>query len=330
MDNIEVSVVVPIYNVEKYLRQCLESLVNQNFDDYEIILINDGATDNSMKIAQEFEDKYKNIKLISKKNAGLGAARNTGMKYVTGKYVLFVDSDDYVSPEYISELYNVINREDSDIVICSHEKIYENKTEIVNLEVDFNKAYEGIEVLGHLFSRKIRCYAWDKIYKTELFFNNEVQYLEGRLYEDILATVKLISKSKKISYINKPLYKYRIREGNITSIKTIKSIIDLNFSIEKVNKYLVDENLYSYLDDEIVNFNISYTLGSLDILSIYTNYEIKKFYSGYKDYYKNIDFNYSLMKVMLNNKVNKWVKRDYLLFKTKLLPIKNKLKNKSY
>ena len=141
MDNIEVSVVVPIYNVEKYLRQCLESLVNQNFDDYEIILINDGATDNSMKIAQEFEDKYKNIKLLSKKNAGLGAARNTGMKYVTGKYVLFVDSDDYVSPEYISELYNVINREDSDIVICSHEKIYENKTEIVNLEVDFNKAY---------------------------------------------------------------------------------------------------------------------------------------------------------------------------------------------
>lgn len=329
MDNIKVSVVVPIYNVEKYLEQCLNSIIDQDFKEYEVILVNDGSTDSSGEIAKRFAEKYDFVKLLDKNNAGLGAARNTAIKYISGKYVVFIDSDDYISETYIRDLYELVSKSDSDIGICAYEKVYDGKgsSQIINLEFDCEKVYSNVETLKLLFTRKIRCYAWDKIYKTSLFRENNIEYLEGKLYEDILASVKLISKSKKISFINSPLYKYRIREGNITSIKSEESITDLNYSIDAVNKYLRESNLENDLKNELVNFNISYTLGSLDMLSIISKYKSKVFYKKYDQYFKNTHLNYSIMRVMKNKSVDKWVKRDFTLFKVGLLPLKNKMKS---
>lgn len=330
MNNVEVSVIIPIYNVEKYLNDCLLSIVNQTFKHYEVILVNDGSSDKSYEIAKKYSEEYGFINLINKENQGLGAARNTGLEQANGKYILFVDSDDYISSEYISKLYNAAEKSNSDIVICGHEKIYEdNKSNSLQmLDLDCSKLYSNIEVLKFIFKRKIRCYAWDKIYKKELFDKHNIKYLEGRLYEDILTTIKLISISDKICFVNDSLYNYRIRKGNITSIKNEKSIVDLNYSINEVNKYIKNLKLDDKLKNELINFNTSYILGSLDMLSIYTSYNCKLFYKEYNNYYKDTRFdNYNIKDVITNRNIAGWIKRDFLLFKMKLLPLKNKFKN---
>jgi hypothetical protein len=215
--------------------------------------------------------------------------------------------------------------------ICTHEKIIEinNKNEIINLDIDCSKVYSNIETLKLLFLRKIRCYAWDKIYKVDLFKDNNIIYLENRFYEDIVTTVKLITNCRKVSFINEPLYKYRIRDGNITSIKSEKSIIDLNYSISVVNDYINKIELNKYLEMEIQNFNISYTLGSLDMLSVFVAYNTGLFYKEFNRYFTDSYLNYSIKDVIKNKSINSWVKRDFILLKLGLLPIKNKIKNKA-
>lgn len=330
MRDIKVSVIVPIYNVEEYLIKCLNSIVNQDFTKYEVILVNDGSTDSSIDIAMKFCDKYDFFKLINKKNGGLGTARNTAIEHINGKFVVFIDSDDYISSDYISKLYSNITNNNADMAICTHEKIIEsnNKNEIINLDIDCSKVYSNIETLKLLFLRKIKCYAWDKIYKTSLFKDNNIRYLENRFYEDIVTTVKLITNCTKVSFINEPLYKYRIREGNITSIKSEKSIIDLNYSINVVNNYINKMELNKNLEMEIQNFNISYTLGSLDMLSIFVKYKTGLFYKEFNRYFADSYLNYSIKDVIKNKSINSWVRRDFILLKLGLLPIKNKIKDR--
>ncbi|NFO13453.1 glycosyltransferase [Clostridium botulinum] len=329
--NIEISVVIPIYNVERYLEKCLESVVSQNFDSYQVILVNDGSTDSSEKIAKKFVKKYKRFKIVNKTNAGLGAARNTGLQHCSGKYVVFIDSDDYIEKDYLYTLYNSVKPNNSDMAICSFEKIFENKNKsIVNmLNIDCDKTYSGIDTLKLLFKSKISCYAWDKIYKRKLFNDNNIKYCEGRLYEDIFTTIKLISSCRRISFVNKPLYKYRIRNGNITSEKTLKAINDFNYAVQEVNIYLKKNHWGLFISEEMKNFNITYMLSSLDMLCVYSNYKIALFYKKYKENFNNIYLNYALRDILFNRQINNWVKRDYILLKLKILPIKNKIRDKN-
>ena len=118
-NNIKVSIVVPVYNVENFIRDCLDSLVNQSFKDMEIIVVNDGTKDNSMQIVEEFADKDSRIVIVNQENQGLSSARNTGMKYIHGEYVTFVDSDDWVNSEYIGNLYRAIIENNADIACSS-------------------------------------------------------------------------------------------------------------------------------------------------------------------------------------------------------------------
>lgn len=165
-----ISVIIPIYNVEKYLRQCLESVINQNYREYEVILVNDGSTDSSKKIAIEFCEKYNNIKFIDKVNGGLSSARNAGLEVANGEYIVFIDSDDYIRSDYLEKLYQSISQNDSDISICNLVKVYEKKGEEEkgNLDVNCTKWYSNVDVLKMIFEGKIFCYAWDKIYKKSL------------------------------------------------------------------------------------------------------------------------------------------------------------------
>lgn len=324
----KVSIIVPIYNVQIYLRECLESLINQAFDDYEIILINDGSTDNSGTIAEEYENNYKNIILINTMNSGLSSARNTGIKNANGEYLVFVDSDDYVSSDYISSLYNSIIKDDSDIAICSFERIKNSENEIEIIELNENISYTNIDILENILSGTLQCHAWNKMYKRELFLLNKIDYPIGKLYEDISTLIKLVIKSKRISFINKPLYKYRIREGSITYRKGKKEAKDYIYAIDDVNRIIKSCGLMDKLSKELINFNIMYSLGVLDIISVYTQYSNTKFYNEYKKRFKNDYFDYSIIEVLNTEQILHKVKRDFILFKFRLLCLKNKVRDK--
>ena len=127
----KISVIIPVYNVEKYLSQCLDSILNQTFKDFECICVNDGSTDKSLAILQEYVNKDDRIKIINQENKGLSGARNSALKIVNGKYITFIDSDDFVTIDYLEKLINIAEKEDSDIVYCRHKMYYfvDNKYE---------------------------------------------------------------------------------------------------------------------------------------------------------------------------------------------------------
>lgn len=324
-----ISVIVPIYNVENYLKECLESLVNQNFNNYEVILVNDGSTDNSKIIAEEYAENYNHVKLINTSNNGLSAARNVGINNSTGKYLVFVDSDDYVDNMYLNDLYEDITKNNNDISICSYEQVYDdaNRNTIEVMKIKEDVQYSNIEVLKIILEGEIQCYAWNKIYKSELFKKNNIEYPLGKLFEDIFTLILLITKSNNISFINKPLYKYRIRNGSITNKKSEQAVMDINYAIDQVNKLICESNLIYDVSDELVNFNMMYTLSGLDILGYNNEYKNRVFYCKYKEKFKKCYFEYDMKKVLLDKKIKKWVVRDFILFKLRLLPLKNKIRD---
>ncbi|MBR3628081.1 MAG: glycosyltransferase family 2 protein [Elusimicrobia bacterium] len=155
----KISVIVPTYNVEKYLSQCLDSILNQTFKDFECICINDGSTDNSLSILQKYASKDNRIKIINQENKGLSGARNAALKIVTGKYITFVDSDDFVSSDYLEKLINLAEKENSDIVYCRHKMYYSldnkyekgpNREKLNKLFFEYSKAQKRDKQLEYI------------------------------------------------------------------------------------------------------------------------------------------------------------------------------------
>ena len=219
-----VSIIVPVYNVEKYLSKCIESLINQTYTNIEILLINDGSTDNSKKICEQFKEKDSRIKLINKENGGLSDARNKGLQVAIGKYIAFVDSDDYVEKNYIETLYSLITKFNSEIAIADFRVIKSAKkikeSEIKEYSIIPEKAIEEM-----LYSDFYYISACSKLYKKELFEN--VEFPKGKMFEDVGTTYKLIIKANKIACTNKKIYNYVIRNNSITTSKFKKEHYDL-------------------------------------------------------------------------------------------------------
>ena len=203
-----ISIVVPVYKVEKFLEKCIDSIINQTYKNLEIILVDDGSPDNCGKICDEYAKKDKRIKVIHQQNGGLSAARNTGITKATGKYISFIDSDDYIEKDYIELLYTTIKQSKADIAIGSHTVIYDTGTKLQKAtgEKSILKPKEVLERI--LYDNNIDYSAWAKLYKIELFTN--IKYPEGRLFEDAATTYKLIDISKKIAVNSKSIYNYII------------------------------------------------------------------------------------------------------------------------
>ena len=196
-----ITVVVPIYKVEKYLEKCIDSIIKQTYENLEIILVDDGSPDKCPQICDEYAKKDSRIKVIHKKNGGLSDARNAGIDIAKGEYITFVDSDDYIEKDYVEVLYDSIKENDSDMAIGSHKVIYENGT-ILNKETGEKSVLDAKTVLERiLYDENIDLSAWAKLYKTELF--EEIRYPKGRVFEDAATTYKLVDKSKKISIVSK-------------------------------------------------------------------------------------------------------------------------------
>lgn len=230
-----ISVIVPVYNVEKYLSRCVDSIIGQTYSNLEIILVNDGSTDLSGAICDEYKKKDKRIVVIHQKNGGLSQARNSGMEIMSGKYVAFVDSDDYISEDYIEYLFRLRFKYQADISVCLHRNFYEDG----KLEKKRNKRNNIVVFSGHdavadmCYQKHIPNSAWGKLYKSELFQN--VGYPVGKLYEDLGTTYKLLLMSNKVVFSSKEKYYYFQRQDSIMHSK---------FSIKNMDRIDMSEELY--------------------------------------------------------------------------------------
>ncbi len=213
----EISVVVPVYNVRDYLRKNIESILAQTFTDYELILVNDGSKDDSLSILREYEQKDPRITVIDKPNGGLSDARNAGMAIASGKYIQFIDSDDFVEPQLLEKCRQKLEETGADMVIFD---IYQyflatGKKEIIANTYDASGVY-SIRTNPELIVSIQNC-AWNKMYKLSLFKDNDIIYPWGCYYEDLGTTYRLLARCDKVAFINEPLYDYlQDRPGNIT------------------------------------------------------------------------------------------------------------------
>lgn len=270
----KISVIVPVYKVEEYLDRCINSILNQTFKKFELILVDDGSPDKCGLICDKYAQKDSRIKVIHKDNEGLSAARNSGIEIAKGEYIAFVDSDDYIDKRMYEELYNVAINNKSDIVICDYQKIYSNNESDNCKSVNTYKVenLSKTQALSRLYDADSSAYivAWNKLYKKSLF--DKLRYPIGRLYEDEFITYKLLYYSNNITYLPLKLYYYMQREGSITSSKKeSKERLDVIVAFKERLEFIY-ENDINYLGKETAQKYIYY------LFSIY--YNIK---DNYKD-----------------------------------------------
>ncbi len=242
-----ISIIIPVYNVEPYLKDCLDSVINQTYKNLEIILVNDGSTDNSKTICEEYKKKDSRIILINQKNSGLSSARNAGIKQSTGEYISFIDSDDYVEKDYVEYLHNLVQTTNSKISICPHyEKTESGKMLNFNAEKNPTASFSVEIALKRMLNEKgFNLQATSKLFSSELFKN--IIFPEEKLHEDVGTTYKLFleaynqDSSAKISFGSKPKYIYNLRTSSITNRKFNQKKMDL---IELTDKMCEDIDDY--------------------------------------------------------------------------------------
>lgn len=284
----KISVIIPVYNVERYLEKCVNSILRQTFTDYEVILVDDGSTDNSNKLCDILAQKSKKIKVYHKSNGGLSDARNFGVNKSSGKYITFIDSDDYIRCDYLELLYNAIVNEVADISVVLPEVVYENTDfNIINNKSSDNiyDVFSGKELLKFaLMGKKGSLSAWAKLYKREYVLG--YPFPIGELYEDMEVLYNIYLSAHKIVVVNQKAYFYLRRQNSIVNSKItdkhlygLKSCINmLNTNNEKnkqLDKYIKCRivmqacghipNIVTYKDkemfDKIYNISIKYIKG---------------------------------------------------------------------
>lgn len=271
----KVSIVVPVYNVEKYLSLCLDSLINQTLKDIEIIVINDGSTDNSLKIIEEYAQKDFRIKVVNQENAGPSKARNEGLKIAVGEYITFVDSDDWVDNDFIEKLYYASKNNDCDISVASiiRKRPISQKYRIHYIEEKiFTTLSEKIQVC----KIPVCCYVWCKLYKKEILHDH--MFESGKYFEDVLWLPEIIKRANKIITVPNINYYYRVNNNSIVKkIPSAKKQEDSYFAKKYIKKFFEENNLLLANKHKTITKQIKYFL-NIPVLKVkeYENYE--KFY----------------------------------------------------
>lgn len=248
-----ISVIIPIYNVEKYICRCIDSILNQTYRNMEVILVDDGSPDNCPCICDEYRKKDERIEVIHKKNGGLSDARNAGLDIAAGEYVMFIDGDDYVDQQMVEKMHNIIGKSNADMVLCNYEFVDENGVKLDKKRKEIfseNKDYiiMNEDKFWYHYTHYDEAYyviSCSKLYKTKLF--ESIRFPVGRINEDEFVIHKIVNKCKGISCLRDKLYYYVQRDHSITSSKiSIKNIMvvdafyqrSLYFKKNKLNEYL--------------------------------------------------------------------------------------------
>ena len=238
----KVSIIVPVYNVERYIVRSMDSLVNQTLKDIEIIVVNDGSTDNSKKLIEIYQEKYPNkIKLVDKENGGLSDARNYGIPHATGEYIAFLDSDDYVESTMYEEMYEAAKKENADMVECDFIWEYPDKRK-EDIGTIYKSKKEMIE--------KARVVAWNKLIKRELIEKTEIKFPVGLRYEDVEFFYKLVPYLEKVSFVKKCFVHYVQRENSIANTQNIRTT-EIFTVLENVITYYKKQGIYDEYKDEL-------------------------------------------------------------------------------
>lgn len=238
----KVSVIVPFYNVENYIDKCIQSIINQSLKDIEIILVNDGSEDGSEKIAKGYLEKYPDkIIYVEKENGGLGDARNYGMPYANGKYIAFVDSDDYIEPNMYEEMLKTAEQENSDMVECDFWWEYPNKT-VEDVGVIYKGKHEALV--------KARVVAWNKLIKKEIVDKYDIKFPKRYKYEDVEFFYKLNPYLNKISFVKKPFIHYVQRNNSLSNSQNERTK-EIFYVLDNVIKYYKENGIYEEYKNEL-------------------------------------------------------------------------------
>lgn len=232
-NNYRISIIVPVYNTEKYIERCLKSILDQTFEDYQLIIINDGSTDDSEKIIHKLTKKCKNVIYKKIKNSGVAHARNIGLSYATGDYIAFVDSDDYVAEEMFEKLYEMAISKKSELVCCAYKKIYKFQEKDIfpkNIKCYGKSLKNSKEILFNC-----NPYITNKLFKRSLIVDNGISFDEDlRIFEDLLFCYKLFLVSNKICFVNECLYNYNCENDSSLTRKFSEKMFDIYPALDRL------------------------------------------------------------------------------------------------
>ena len=227
---VDISIIVPIYNAEKFLVECIESLLNQTKQELEFILVNDGSTDQTEEIIKKYKDKR--IKYFKNKNQGIGKTRNFGIDKATGKYIMFVDSDDFLEKDACEKLYKKMEQERADVVVCNFYKLEDGNREEVKIQPFSSTTLEEQPQL----LLEINLAPWNKLYRTELLKKHHIRFVETLKYEDAPFVVEALDKARKISYLDQPLNYYVIHQNSETTVRDMR-VFDIIKIVDQIRTY---------------------------------------------------------------------------------------------
>lgn len=276
----KLSIILPVYNVEQYLSECISSIIMQDIDSslYEVIIVNDGSPDNSLEIAERFQEIFPNIKIINQQNSGIASARNTGIKAANGDYLLMLDSDDFYSKVFFRDIFNFIkNNNNPDIVIFDYNFYFMKNNRHKRVKRGFVPSdfvgLTGPEVLEMILEKDLMYswYAWPFLVKTDLIKSNDLYFIKNRNYEDMMWTPVVFCLAKSIAYYDKAVLEYRQqRDGQITGTIRYKNIVDPIYAPQIVDELLkkynivLNENTKNKLNCNIANkYFVAFVYGGL-------------------------------------------------------------------
>lgn len=251
----DISIIVPIYNAEKFIEKCIESLLNQTKKELEFILINDGSTDNTESLIKKYQDKR--IKYFKNKNQGIGKTRNFGISKATGKYLMFIDSDDYITPNACEELYLKAKTSKAEIVVCDFYKIFDDGRE-EQIKLDSFKTTSLKDNPNILID--INLAPWNKLYKTSLIKDNNIKFVEGIKYEDAPFVAEALDKANKIAKLDKYLNYYVIHGNSETTVRD-ERVFDILKIVNLIRKYFKHKKYMKDVVDKLtVRIITNYTI----------------------------------------------------------------------
>jgi glycosyltransferase involved in cell wall biosynthesis len=275
MSDIKVSVILPLYNVEKFIGQCLDSLVNQTLKEIEIICVNDGSPDNSATIAKQYAEKYSNITVIDQENKGAGAARNNGLKHAKGEYLSFLDSDDFFEPDMLEVAYNKAKEDKADMVVFNSNQYYEddNTYKNINWTLRYKKIppympFKHRQMTDNVFKVFVG-WAWDKLFSREFVEKHNLLFQEQRTSNDMLFVFSATVLAERITVVPKDKILVHQRRNNKESLSNTREQSWQCFynALTALKERLVNENMFKELEQDYINYALHFSLWNLNTLA---------------------------------------------------------------
>lgn len=307
-----ISIIIPIYNVDEYLYRCLSSVACQTFKNFEVIMVNDGSTDDSADIAHGFDKNFKNFTLVHNEKKGVASARNLGIRLSKGEYIAFVDSDDYIDPNYLYRLYTAAKKNDADVSCCNY-ALYNIESGFMH-SIKVRKPRKGIYTNTKMAKRTVsdfsmRSYLWNKLWRRDLFVKYNIEFPE-MYFEDIATTARLLYLANKVVAINKCLYYYTLRDGSIVKSFTAEKLNDYVLSLAILRRFFIDQEVYKKM-----RFNHHRLASTMMFTNIYGLFQIHSANKNFKGYFKNLFNSSRSIMYIMSSKFKKSKDEPYIPYR---------------